>query len=57
VRDYYSLVTFLTIFPYRSKQIGTSISAAQSFFDLFDRTPAMDNTSTKGQQLVREYEK
>jgi hypothetical protein len=48
---------FLTIVSYRSRQIGASISAAQSFFDLFDRTSAIDQTSTKGQQLVREYEK
>ncbi len=42
------------IAPYRSRQIGASLSAAQSFFDLFDRTPAIDNTSTDGQELVRE---
>ncbi|CAF1001018.1 unnamed protein product [Rotaria sordida] len=35
-----------------SAQIGTSLSAAKSFFDLFDRTPAIDNTSTEGQELV-----
>ncbi|CAF3853103.1 unnamed protein product [Rotaria sordida] len=35
-----------------STQIGTSLSAAKSFFDLFDRTPAIDNTSTEGQELV-----
>ncbi|UJR13036.1 hypothetical protein I4U23_000062 [Adineta vaga] len=31
--------------------IGTSITGAQSFFDLFDRTPTIDNRSTEGQEL------
>ncbi|CAF0968271.1 unnamed protein product [Rotaria sordida] len=41
-----------SIFAILSTQIGTSLSAAKSFFDLFDRTPAIDNTSTEGQELV-----
>lgn len=36
----------------RSKRVGQSISAAQKFFDLFDRTPAIDNSSTQGRELV-----
>ncbi|CAF3644914.1 unnamed protein product [Rotaria sp. Silwood1] len=32
--------------------IAASISAADTFFDLFDRIPAIDNTSTAGQELV-----
>lgn len=47
------LLTFIVL--YRSRQIGTSISAAQSFFQLFDRTPTIDNTSTKGRELVRDH--
>ncbi|UJR34442.1 hypothetical protein I4U23_021849 [Adineta vaga] len=34
-----------------SDRIGQSISAAQIFFDIFDRTPSIDNTSTQGQEL------
>ncbi|CAF1518564.1 unnamed protein product [Adineta ricciae] len=34
-----------------SSRIGSSISAAQDFFDLFDRTPCIDNASSEGQQL------
>jgi hypothetical protein len=37
--------------------MGRSVSAIQSFFDLFDRTPAIDNISTKGQELVRIHRK
>ncbi|CAF0939054.1 unnamed protein product [Rotaria sordida] len=33
-------------------RINASLSAAQSFFDLFDRTPTIDNTSSKGRKLV-----
>lgn len=32
--------------------MGASVSAAQSFFDLFDRTPTIDNGSTNGRELV-----
>ncbi|CAF1603594.1 unnamed protein product, partial [Adineta ricciae] len=35
-----------------SRRIGASITAAEIFFDLFDRIPTIDNASTKGQQLV-----
>ncbi|CAF3690454.1 unnamed protein product [Rotaria sp. Silwood1] len=35
-----------------SSSIAASISAADTFFDLFDRIPAIDNTSTAGQELV-----
>ncbi|CAF1544603.1 unnamed protein product [Adineta ricciae] len=34
------------------QQIGRSLSAAKNFFDLFDRIPTIDNTSTEGQELV-----
>lgn len=33
--------------------MGSSLSAAQVFFDLFDRTPIIDNGSTDGRKLVR----
>ncbi|CAF3767729.1 unnamed protein product [Rotaria sordida] len=32
--------------------IAASISAAEAFFDLFDRKPTIDNASTEGQELV-----
>ncbi|CAF0909180.1 unnamed protein product, partial [Rotaria sordida] len=35
-----------------SRQIAASFSAAEAFFNLFDRKPAIDNTSTEGQELV-----
>ncbi|CAF4137845.1 unnamed protein product [Rotaria sp. Silwood2] len=35
-----------------SWRIAASTSAAESFFDLFDRKPAIDNTSNEGQELV-----
>ncbi|CAF4450391.1 unnamed protein product [Rotaria sp. Silwood2] len=35
-----------------SQRIAASFSAAETFFDLFDRTPAIDNTSTEGQELI-----
>ncbi|CAF1183257.1 unnamed protein product [Rotaria sp. Silwood1] len=35
-----------------SSRIAASVSAAEAFFDLFDRKPAIDNTSTEGQELV-----
>ncbi|CAF1668749.1 unnamed protein product, partial [Rotaria sordida] len=35
-----------------SRQIASSFLAAETFFDLFDRKPAIDNTSTEGQELV-----
>ncbi|CAF1131249.1 unnamed protein product [Rotaria sordida] len=35
-----------------TRQMSDSLSAAQSFFSLFDRTSAIDNSSTDGQQLV-----
>ncbi|CAF4277015.1 unnamed protein product, partial [Rotaria sp. Silwood2] len=33
-------------------RIASSISGAGAFFDLFDRIPTIDNTSTEGQELV-----
>ncbi|CAF4877375.1 unnamed protein product [Rotaria sp. Silwood1] len=36
----------------RSTRIASSVSAAKTFFDLFDRNPTVDNTSTEGQELV-----
>lgn len=41
----------------RSTRIGSAVTAAQYFFDLFDRIPVIDNTSTEGQELVREFER
>ncbi|CAF3938234.1 unnamed protein product, partial [Rotaria sordida] len=35
-----------------SSRIASSISSAEAFFDLFDRIPSIDNTSTEGQELV-----
>ncbi|CAF1162851.1 unnamed protein product [Rotaria sordida] len=35
-----------------SPRIAASFSAAETFFDLFDRKPAIDNTFTEGQELV-----
>ncbi|CAF4073925.1 unnamed protein product, partial [Rotaria sordida] len=35
-----------------ARNIAASVSAAETFFDLFDRKPAIDNTSTEGQELV-----
>ncbi|CAF1423248.1 unnamed protein product, partial [Adineta steineri] len=35
-----------------AKRIGASYAAAHAFFDLFDRTPAIDNGSNKGQELT-----
>ncbi|UJR18570.1 hypothetical protein I4U23_005477 [Adineta vaga] len=34
-----------------SQRIGASLMAAKNFFDLFDRTPTIDNSSIKGQEL------
>ncbi|CAF3943339.1 unnamed protein product [Rotaria sp. Silwood1] len=51
------LETFDTIFngiwySLDTSSIAMSISAAEQFFDLFDRKPAIDNTSTEGQELL-----
>ncbi|CAF1234636.1 unnamed protein product [Rotaria sordida] len=35
-----------------SSCIAASLSAAETFFDLFDRKPVIDNTSIEGQELV-----
>ncbi|CAF1062292.1 unnamed protein product [Rotaria sordida] len=35
-----------------SSRIASSVSSAEAFFDLFDRIPSIDNTSTEGQELV-----
>ncbi|CAF4941951.1 unnamed protein product, partial [Rotaria sp. Silwood1] len=42
-------IRFIGMIP---SSIAMSISAAEQFFDLFDRKPAIDNTSTEGQELV-----
>ena len=34
--------------------MAASVSAAQEFFDLFDRKPLIDNGSNEGQKLVRQ---
>lgn len=48
-----SLILCHFIVPlFREDDLGASISAAQVFFDLFDRTPKIDNGSTEGQHLV-----
>ena len=36
----------------RIPRIGDALSAAQSLFDLFDRTPTIDNGSEEGLPLV-----
>jgi hypothetical protein len=36
--------------------MGASLSAAQSFIDLFDRQPKIDNGSAQGQELVSHNE-
>jgi len=46
---------YLFICVNRSKEMGASVSAARSLFELFDRTPLIDNGSTKGQELVITY--
>ncbi|CAF4979491.1 unnamed protein product, partial [Rotaria sp. Silwood1] len=42
-------IRFIGMIP---NSIAVSISAAEQFFDLFDRKPAIDNTSIEGQELV-----
>jgi hypothetical protein len=46
------LLTYISI--HRTTTIGASLSAAQSFFELFDRIPTIDNATTKGRELVSE---
>jgi hypothetical protein len=46
---------YSVVYIFRSQHMGSSLSAAQSFFNLFDRTPTIDNSSTEGQELVREH--
>ncbi|CAF0800865.1 unnamed protein product [Adineta steineri] len=36
----------------KAQRIGVSFAAAHTFFDLFDRTPTIDNGSNKGQELT-----
>ncbi|CAF4341829.1 unnamed protein product [Rotaria sp. Silwood2] len=36
----------------RSNRIASSLSAAKMFFDLFERIPTIDNSSTEGQELI-----
>ena len=52
----WSLIFFLysIVFILRSKRIAASLSAAHTFFTLFDRIPTIDSSSTEGQELVRE---
>jgi hypothetical protein len=38
---------------FRSERLGLSISAAEKYFNLFDRVPTIDSGSTEGQELVR----
>ncbi|CAF3911641.1 unnamed protein product [Rotaria sordida] len=42
----------LKVLGLTSIRVVASVSAAEAFFDLFDRKPAIDNTSTEGQELV-----
>ncbi|CAF4544511.1 unnamed protein product [Rotaria sp. Silwood1] len=35
-----------------SRRVAESVSAADTFFELFDRKPAIDNTSTEGKELI-----
>ena len=37
-----------------ARRIGDSLSAARTFFELFDRTSTIDNGSTKGEELVKQ---
>ncbi|CAF3959669.1 unnamed protein product [Rotaria magnacalcarata] len=36
---------------FKFDDMGSSLSAAQNFFELFDRIPAIDNSSTEGRKL------
>ncbi|CAF2108011.1 unnamed protein product [Rotaria magnacalcarata] len=36
------------------RDMGASLSAAQNFFNLFDRVPSIDNSSTEGKTLVND---
>ncbi|CAF4818908.1 unnamed protein product [Rotaria sp. Silwood1] len=42
----------LRVVGMKSWRVAASISAAEECFDLFDRKPAIDNTSGEGQELV-----
>lgn len=44
------------ISTHRTMTIGASLSAANSFFELFDRTPTIDSASSTGHKLVSEPE-
>lgn len=66
VRSFYMIATLwandeslssfiLFCFYSRSLYIGSSLVAVQNFFELFDRTPMIDNMSNEGQQLVCKY--
>ncbi|CAF3865810.1 unnamed protein product, partial [Rotaria sordida] len=58
--DYIIMVFGLAVFSLQalkamgiiSRRLAASVSAAERFFDLFDRKPAIDNASTEGQELV-----
>ncbi|CAF1331651.1 unnamed protein product [Rotaria sordida] len=45
-------IEVLRIIGMMSSRIASSVSSAEAFFDLFDRIPSIDNTSTEGQELV-----
>ncbi|CAF0847127.1 unnamed protein product [Adineta steineri] len=47
VEQVYSVVSH-----HSAKRIGSALSAVKIFFDLFDRIPTIDNSSTSGQELV-----
>ncbi|UJR18770.1 hypothetical protein I4U23_005676 [Adineta vaga] len=42
----------MKILGFLAERIGASLSSAEVFFDLFDRIPAIDNTSNKGQEIT-----
>ncbi|CAF3920069.1 unnamed protein product [Rotaria sp. Silwood1] len=54
LRQYSELIhkLFISSWKLLSSRIAASVSAAEAFFDLFDRKPAIDNTSTEGQELL-----
>ncbi|CAF0915139.1 unnamed protein product [Adineta steineri] len=42
----------LKVVGFFARRMGASLAAAHAFFDLFDRIPAIDNGSNKGQELT-----
>ncbi|CAF3469805.1 unnamed protein product [Rotaria sp. Silwood2] len=49
LRQYFERIHQLLISP----RLAASLSAAKTFFDLFDRNPTIDNASTEGRPLLR----